>query len=80
MSKEQEYLDHLELAWGIIANSSGGDWSRESKKWQEAARKWRDMYHHILDKRFYTVGVTPEDTKEKNKAEPNIADDFDPKS
>ena len=66
MNKEKEYLDHLELAWGIISNSSGGDWTRESEEWQEAARKWRDMYHHILDKRFYNIGLTPEDTIAKD--------------
>ena len=62
MSKEQEYLDHLELAWGIIANSSGGDWKRESEEWQLAAVRWRDRYHDFLNEIFYNVGLTPEDT------------------
>lgn len=34
--------DELELAWGIIANASGGDWEKQSKEWQDAAAKWRD--------------------------------------
>jgi hypothetical protein len=32
----------LEMAWGIIANAGGGDWSKETPEWQEAAAKWRD--------------------------------------
>ncbi len=38
----------LESAWGIIANSSGGDWSKENKDWQQAAARWRDRYHAII--------------------------------
>jgi len=30
----------LDLAWGIIANAGGGDWSKESQEWQEVAAKW----------------------------------------
>lgn len=32
----------LELAWGVIANAGGGDWSKETPEWQEAAARWRD--------------------------------------
>lgn len=41
-------LDLLELAWGLIANASDGDWSRESLNWRETAEKWRDLYHQRL--------------------------------
>lgn len=34
--------DLLEAAWGIIANSSGGDWKKETIIWQTAAARWRD--------------------------------------
>lgn len=34
----------IEAAWGLIANASGGDWSKESPEWQEAAARWRDRY------------------------------------
>lgn len=34
----------VEEAWGIIANASGGNWSRESPEWQDAAVRWRDRY------------------------------------
>lgn len=33
----QPLLDELELAWGIIANSSGGDWTKEVPDWVVAA-------------------------------------------
>lgn len=34
--------DELELAWGLIANAGGGDWSKESPAWRQAAERWRD--------------------------------------
>ena len=34
--------DAIEMAWGIIANAGGGDWTRETAEWQEAAARWRD--------------------------------------
>jgi hypothetical protein len=36
----------LEVAWGVIANAGGGDWTKESKDWQEAAARWRDEHWH----------------------------------
>lgn len=35
----------LEVAWGIIANASEGDWTKEHPDWQKAARRWADDYH-----------------------------------
>lgn len=40
----------MELAWGIIANAGGGDWSKESPEWQDAAQRWRDQFHDLLGK------------------------------
>lgn len=37
--------DLLEVAWGIIANANGGDWSKATDEWREAAERWRDEYH-----------------------------------
>ena len=34
--------DCIETAWGIIANVSGGDWTRQKSEWQEAVVRWRD--------------------------------------
>jgi hypothetical protein len=34
--------DCIETAWGIIANVSGGDWTRQKPEWQEAVFRWRD--------------------------------------
>lgn len=34
--------DALETAWGIIANASGGDWTKQSEEWRGAAERWRD--------------------------------------
>jgi hypothetical protein len=42
--------EQLEWAGGIIANTGGGDWEKESHEWQEAATKWRDAYHGGAEK------------------------------
>jgi hypothetical protein len=34
----------LEWAWGIIANAHGGDWTKATSEWREAANLWRDSY------------------------------------
>jgi len=34
----------VEIAWGIIANAYGGDWSKASPEWREAAERWRDEH------------------------------------
>ena len=45
---EQTRDDLLELAWIVIANVGGGDWSRESAEWQSAAADWREDYFRAL--------------------------------
>jgi len=40
--------DHmLEAAWGLIANSWGGEWNKASDEWYAAAVRWRDRYHQL---------------------------------
>lgn len=36
--------DAAEMLWIVLANVSGGDWTQQSKDWQEAAARWRDYY------------------------------------
>lgn len=43
-----EIYELVEMAWGIIANSYGGDWNIASLDWQKAAANWRDKYHKTL--------------------------------
>lgn len=38
-------LDLLETAWGVIANAGGGNWTLETAEWQQAAKRWRDVYN-----------------------------------
>ena len=33
-------------AWGVIANVSEGDWTKQTEEWQEAAKRWRDEVWH----------------------------------
>ena len=36
------------FAWGLISNAGEGDWTKESRDWQEAAFRWRDAYHRLI--------------------------------
>ncbi len=40
----KQLLELAELAWGVIANASGGNWDRQSQEWQEAAIRWRERW------------------------------------
>lgn len=44
-------VDHLEIAWGLIANASGGDWTHPSnhKDWRPAAERWRDTFFRLSE-------------------------------
>lgn len=47
MTKRQEKnMEALELAWGIIANVSGGNWNEQTVDWKKAAERWRDEHWH----------------------------------
>jgi hypothetical protein len=53
-------MDSLELAWGIIANAHGGDWSEASPEWREAAERWRDMHWHEALRRNKSIAPVSE--------------------
>jgi hypothetical protein len=40
--------DAAEMLWVVLANVSGGDWTKQSPEWQEAAARWRDDYFAAL--------------------------------
>ena len=40
--------DAAEMLWVVVANASGGDWTKQSADWQEAAARWRDNYFAVL--------------------------------
>jgi hypothetical protein len=40
--------DAAEMLWVVLANVSGGDWSKQTPEWQEAAARWRDNYFAAL--------------------------------
>lgn len=49
MSDGWNFPDDLtESAWGLIANSYGGNWDLASDEWRRAAERWRDAYHETL--------------------------------
>lgn len=39
----------VNLAWGLIANAYGGDWSAAHPGWADAAADWRDKYALTFD-------------------------------
>jgi hypothetical protein len=46
LEAERDRLDDgIEIAFGIIANAGGGNWTLESVEWQEAAARWRDAFY-----------------------------------
>ena len=45
----------LDLAWGVIANADGWD---GDTSWRQAAERWRDGYHRLLDD-IRTTAPTP---------------------
>ena len=40
--------DAAEMLWIVLANVSGGDWTKQSQEWQEAAERWRDNYFAVF--------------------------------
>ena len=46
MNNEEELLDLLESAWGVIANA-GWDDCAKSPGWQDAAVRWRERYFEL---------------------------------
>jgi hypothetical protein len=49
-------------AWVLLANVSGGDWTKQTPEWQEAVVRWRDEFHASLDRaagRSVSGGETP---------------------
>jgi hypothetical protein len=43
-----ESLNVAEMLWVVLANVSEGDWTKQTKEWQEAAAKWRDNYLNAI--------------------------------
>jgi len=51
MNKElklEKMADAAEMLWVVLANVSGGDWTKQTKGWQEVAARWRDYYFDAL--------------------------------
>lgn len=40
--------DAAEMLWIVLANVSGGDWTKQTPEWQEYAARWRDYYFAAL--------------------------------
>ncbi len=42
------FEEAAEMLWNVLANVSEGDWSKQSKAWQNYAAKWRDYYFEAI--------------------------------
>ena len=52
VSEERDMaVNHLEIAWALIASANHGDWSEESEEWQASAARWREKYLEIIANR-----------------------------
>lgn len=51
--------DAAEMLWVVLANVSGGDWSKQSPEWQEAAARWRDNYFAVVAERAHPAQDVP---------------------
>ena len=39
-------------AWGLLANVSEGDWTKQTPGWQAAVKNWRQAFHEYLDREY----------------------------
>jgi hypothetical protein len=61
-AKLREAQERISWAWSIIANVSGGDWSKQSQDWQDAAAQWEqigDPYEGLASRDSTTVTKSP---------------------
>lgn len=51
VSEVTQMADAAEMLWIVLANVSGGDWTKQSVEWQDTAARWRDNYFAALKAR-----------------------------
>lgn len=44
----KELEQAAEMLWVTLAHVSGGDWTKQTKEWQEAVVRWRDNYFKVI--------------------------------
>lgn len=47
LTREQIAIRAAEMLWIVLANVSGGDWTKQTEEWQVAARRWADNFHKV---------------------------------
>ncbi len=63
--KKQEEADAAEMLWVVLANVSGGDWTKQNRDWQEAAARWCDNYF-----KTFLEGRSPDGDGQRETVEP----------
>ena len=72
LSQESEAIkndEDLEMAWVILANVSGGDWSEQSDDWQAAVTRWRDDVIPMISRKL-AERIGSADTSSAKLADP----------
>ncbi len=59
-SAMSEMNSMIEVAWGLIANASNGDWTKQHPEWVSAAEQWRERFHALLDSQRNVDGQQPQ--------------------
>lgn len=62
------FEDAAEMLWFVLANVSGGDWTKQTEEWQKAARRWANNYLSLASKDRGVSNIVA-------KNEENIADE-----
>jgi len=47
-TREARLKDAAEMLWVVLVNVNGGDWTKQTQEWQEAAARWRDNYLAVM--------------------------------
>jgi hypothetical protein len=47
-TREVALRDAAEMLWTVVANVSGGDWTKQPQDWQDATARWRDNYFEAI--------------------------------
>lgn len=48
-ARYQKLAEAAEMLWIVVANASGGDWSKQTEEWQKAAARSWDNYFAVLN-------------------------------
>lgn len=69
--------DAAEMLWVVLANVSGGDWTKQSPEWQEAAARYRDQYFAALSASSALLAPPPRRAEHEEDQDPRVGRECD---